>query len=150
MKKIFTAALSLLLLTGAAGAGFFVGQRNARHESKRLVEGLSRNWLANDLAILRFFERGEIQEAKHLLQAGTSGYLSWIMEYDTTDYTPAETLDRCGLLNTLKQYRTKHQLFTAKEWEHLWDLPGWREEEAERQLYLDKLNCPDIFFFKVN
>ena len=140
---------SLFLLIGTAGVGYFVGQTDARNESRRLVSGFAVQGLANNLMALRFIEREEIKEAQMLLQAETNGHLSWIMETDVPHILENDN-GKCRVLNTLKRYRSKWQLFTTKEWDYLWSIQEMKEEEAKRQLFLDQLRCPNIFLYKID
>lgn len=149
MKKSLKISGSLILACALVGSGFLIGQQAATSKSREIIEGISLQGLASHLLILRFIERGEVADARKVLQGETNGLFSWVIENATANPTPEQEQQKCKVLNTLKQYRAKHQLFTTRDWDYLWNVPGMKEEEAKRQAFLTQMNCGDVRLFKI-
>lgn len=146
MKTFNVITLLFLSVVASFGGGAMLAKTIAERSSADLLEGLIENQLGNNLITLRYIERGEISEAQKLLQAETSGQLSWIMMTMEAIKDAERIEQRCKVLNTLKEYRAKHRLFAGQEWDYLWKIPGMKEEEAKRTAFLARLNCGGRFF----
>jgi hypothetical protein len=141
-----TSSKALLAVIGLAlaGAGFAAGQFRAKSEEGRKAASHALGSLATDLSVLRFLHKGQMEEAIKIVQGSTSGELSRFIESERF----AADLEKCRVLNTLKQYRAKKGLFVGKDWEFLWKMPGMQEEEERRRNYLEGLQCGSEVFFK--
>lgn len=149
MKKSILVSLLSVLLVVICGLFFWFGKQAAEREKNLFMEGLSLNELGNTLLALRYFDKNQPEEAQHLLQAETNGQLSWLIALEQTNGDPEFLKQRCKVLNTLKQYREKHQLFQTNDWKDLRSLPGAKEEEEKRVKYLAGLACGNDVFFKI-
>jgi hypothetical protein len=149
MKRTIQSALILAAIGASIGIGFYLGAKHATNAGRDLVSGIAEQELANTLMALRYLERGEQIDAKKLLQAETNGQLSWIVQ--NTDLGKASESGRraCPVLNTLKQYREKHHLFTGADWNHLWGIPGMKDEEQRRIDFLSNLDCGTAVLFRL-
>lgn len=149
MKKKALISSLIVFFAVACGLSFWLGKEIAEKEKNKFIENLSLNALGNTLLVLRYFDENQQGEAQHILQAETSGLLSWLIELDQTNSTPEFLKQRCKVLNTLKQYREKHQLSTSNDWVELSTQPEAKEEEAKRTKYLNDLACGKDVFFKI-
>ena len=141
MKKIYFAILLSGTFLAVGGLSFWAGKQISERGKNRLIEGIVLNNLGNTLSSLRYIDQNQLIEAQRLLQAETNGQLSWLVALDDVNDDPEYLKSRCKALNTLKQYREKHQLFKTSEWDDLWKYPGAREEEAKREKFLTSLSC---------
>ncbi|WP_156477030.1 hypothetical protein [Collimonas arenae] len=149
MKKLMLVSLLGVFLVFACGLSFWFGKNMAEREKNILVEGLSLNELGNTLLVLRYFDKNQPSEAQHLLQAETNGQLNWLIALEQANSDPEFHKQRCKVLNTLKQYREKHQLFKTNDWKDLLSLPEAKEDEEKRIQYLAGLACGSDVFFKI-
>ena len=149
MKKSILVSLLSVLLVVVCGLFFWLGKQTTEREKKIFAEGLSLNELGNTLLALRYFDKNQPNEAQRLLQAETNGQLSWLIALEQANGDPEFRKQRCKVLNTLKQYREKHQLFKTNNWDDLRSLPGAKEEEEKRGKYLAGLACGNDVFFRI-
>lgn len=149
MKKSILVSLLSVFLVIACGFSFWLGRQTAEREKNTFIEGLSLNKLGNTLLVLRYFDKNQPNEAQRFLQTETNGQLSWLIALEQANSDPEFLKQRCKVLNTLKQYRETHQLFTTNNWKDLWNLPGAKEEEEKRIKYLAGLACGSDVFFKI-
>ena len=83
-------------------------------------------------------ENGKVDEAVLALQGATNEQLDWIIEYGQLNSDPDRVKFKCTLLTQLKSYRARHNLFEGPKWEYLWKVPGMRESEERRKVFLEK------------
>lgn len=135
--------IGIVVLCGAVGVGYWLGQRSERRASAQRVERLQTENISNVVGAIYLLDSVDVPGTRRALLGLASGSLDGVIEnWNGVENLHAEYREsQCSVLTRLRNLRVKHNFLGNPEDQMLRLDPVIAEAEKRRRTFLESIHC---------